>query len=563
MEDISSSRGESIARYRAGDEFRSPNMKEKILIHLLDYVLVDRNSGAFPREITQKGMAEVINARRSHIAASLRGLMEQGLVDSRTSHVLNEERRQKVYFLTHKGYGRASDTLNHLLKMEICVSEKDSDDTVKSLAEIMSSEKKGIFYILNRIEGKTYITGKNRTEDVKNGKNHALPMESAEEDNSTVEDMISKDGEEQPREVTTEAEKDRKDEEGAEKRSNPDKTGNPAPRDIKTPLILVFGLILLSIPPVLYYISDYLMGVAPGWACTLIFLVPLLGTILAVVSITNLLKRKGGENAAFLSVSAILFILIVYLKIIISIMTSGAATPEPDLYLWMALIFLPAFMLVSLKTMDVRYRIKIASFIGTFIIMLGLFYSLFPHSATDIFSSSIADSSFLLVGGTALFFYSSFLSRPDSYREIRYMEIKDLQVSASISGLSLFLFIVLLYQLSKWELTSIQYTTAVLWLVLFLFILLVGVGDFFGIEISEFIFILKKGIFAEISAIFIIGGILLILNGLTAPGIIECLIGLPIAIKSVKDMKDEGIHLLWYSTAFIILLELLTVTALL
>ncbi len=531
-------------------------MKEKILIHLMDYAQLDRNNGTFPREITQKGMAEVINARRSHIAASLRGLTEQGLVDSRTSHIINEERRQKVYFLTHNGYKRASNTLNRLLGMEVYVPEKGSNDTAKSLAEIMSSEKKGMFYVLERIDGDIYIAEKNGREYVKNGKNHVLPMESADENDSAVEDMVSKEGAKDP-EVAREDE--------GEKGSNPDKIGKTGARDIKTPSILVSGLILLFIPPVFYYISDYnLMGVGVSGACCLIFLVPLLGTILSIGSITSLLKRKGGENAAFLSVSVIIFILIVYLKIIISIMGRGATAPEPDLYLWMALIFLPAFTLVSLKkTMNVRYRIRIASFIGTFIIMLGLFYSLFPHSATDIFSSSIADSSFLLIGGTSLFFYSSFLSRSDSYEEIRHTEIKDLQVSASISGLSLFLFIVLLYQLSEWKLTSIQYTTSVLWLILFLFLLLVGIGDFFGIEIDEFIFILKKGILAEVSAVFIIGGILLILNSLTAPGIIECIIGLPIAMKSVKDMKREGIGLLWYSTAFIILLEILTVTALL
>jgi len=81
-------------------------VNDKILVHLFDYARYQERP-EMPREVTQQGIAETVNARRSHVSLALSTLRERGLVEERTVRVTDEVRRRKGYSLTSKGYEAA------------------------------------------------------------------------------------------------------------------------------------------------------------------------------------------------------------------------------------------------------------------------------------------------------------------------------------------------------------------------------------------------------------------------------------------------------------------------
>ncbi len=82
-------------------------VKEKILVHLLDYESHSEDVEV-PVAMTQKGMAVVIGVPRSHIALTLGGMLEERLVELEKLRVTGESRRQNAYFLTHLGHQKAA-----------------------------------------------------------------------------------------------------------------------------------------------------------------------------------------------------------------------------------------------------------------------------------------------------------------------------------------------------------------------------------------------------------------------------------------------------------------------
>ncbi|UCD93252.1 MAG: winged helix-turn-helix domain-containing protein [Methanobacteriota archaeon] len=103
---------------------------ERILIHLLDYVR-EREEVEFSSEITQAGIAEILGTRRSHVSLALSSLKEKGFVKDRLGRVEDEIRRRKVYFLTHKGFGRAKELKANFLKKEIQVPKEGAATKVR------------------------------------------------------------------------------------------------------------------------------------------------------------------------------------------------------------------------------------------------------------------------------------------------------------------------------------------------------------------------------------------------------------------------------------------------
>src|SRR3989337_953057 len=89
----------------SGGAFRV-TVNDKVLVHLLDFANL-RDAGEVPADITQPGIAEVVNARRSHVSAAIATLRGRGLLEEQLARVTDQVRRRKAYFLTPKGYEEA------------------------------------------------------------------------------------------------------------------------------------------------------------------------------------------------------------------------------------------------------------------------------------------------------------------------------------------------------------------------------------------------------------------------------------------------------------------------
>lgn len=80
-------------------------VNDRILLHLHDFRGVTTD---FPPDITQAGIAGAIGIRRSHIPRSVKRLEEEGALEKRRERIHGSGRRLKMYFLTERGYKRAS-----------------------------------------------------------------------------------------------------------------------------------------------------------------------------------------------------------------------------------------------------------------------------------------------------------------------------------------------------------------------------------------------------------------------------------------------------------------------
>lgn len=91
---------------------------DTILLHLRNYWNI---RGEFPIAITQEGIAQATNIRRSHIPRILQKMKRSGLVEERLGHVEALKRRIKIYFLTEVGFRKTQEILAELLKLRITV----------------------------------------------------------------------------------------------------------------------------------------------------------------------------------------------------------------------------------------------------------------------------------------------------------------------------------------------------------------------------------------------------------------------------------------------------------
>jgi|YelNatPaOPRAMG01_1025707.scaffolds.fasta_scaffold02350_22 DNA-binding MarR family transcriptional regulator len=79
---------------------------ERVLIYL-SRIRVDKDSDPVPRDITQEGIAEAVGISRSHVPRTVKGLIEDGLIEEAKRHVRLGEKRVKVYFVLPKGLKKA------------------------------------------------------------------------------------------------------------------------------------------------------------------------------------------------------------------------------------------------------------------------------------------------------------------------------------------------------------------------------------------------------------------------------------------------------------------------
>jgi DNA-binding MarR family transcriptional regulator/predicted RNA-binding Zn-ribbon protein involved in translation (DUF1610 family) len=125
-------------------------VKEKILLQLGESYC-ERDLGEYPIELTQKGLSEHLAVRRSHIAMSLKGLVEDELVDVRRERVEGEPRRQNIYMLTGNGYSRARELRERACSVEVEFETVEGTRRVK-VRDLLESSRLKLIMVVNQAE---------------------------------------------------------------------------------------------------------------------------------------------------------------------------------------------------------------------------------------------------------------------------------------------------------------------------------------------------------------------------------------------------------------------------
>ena len=89
-------------------------VKEKVLLELSEHLL-EEDLAEYSVELTQKGLSECVGVRRSHIALSLQGLVEDELVYVRKARIEGEQRKQNIYALTPNGVKKTKEIKDRVL----------------------------------------------------------------------------------------------------------------------------------------------------------------------------------------------------------------------------------------------------------------------------------------------------------------------------------------------------------------------------------------------------------------------------------------------------------------
>lgn len=129
---------------------------ERIVVHLSQYV---RHEDAYvcPPEIAQMGIARCLGITRAHAAIELKRQMDAGRVTTRIAHVTGLPTRRKVYHLTPKGRGLASEVRTRTLgrTVEIVlpqggIAKMAGDQALEALRSHGVSEGRAVMLILLR-----------------------------------------------------------------------------------------------------------------------------------------------------------------------------------------------------------------------------------------------------------------------------------------------------------------------------------------------------------------------------------------------------------------------------
>ena len=102
-------------------------------------------------ELTQKGLSESVGVRRSHVAVSLQGLVEEDLVYVRKSRIEGEKRKQNSYALTPVGCGKAKELKTNILAIE---AECEMPDGMRrtTAEEFLRVSRAGLMSVVNQLE---------------------------------------------------------------------------------------------------------------------------------------------------------------------------------------------------------------------------------------------------------------------------------------------------------------------------------------------------------------------------------------------------------------------------
>lgn len=105
-------------------------VNERILLHLRRYY-TPKNEVEAPQAVTQKGIADAIDIRVTHVPRSVKKLDEDGLIYESVMHIEGLDKRRKAYYLTEKGMYHANEIKRNL--EERMVPFRNQDGKVKDI----------------------------------------------------------------------------------------------------------------------------------------------------------------------------------------------------------------------------------------------------------------------------------------------------------------------------------------------------------------------------------------------------------------------------------------------
>ena len=137
---------------------RHITIKEKIIVHLYENLLEEPIFEA-DKNITQDGIAETVNTRRSYVASSVIGLKNDGYLKEVISRVKGEERKRKIYLLTQDGIEFAKKLIVSIKNKKVYI-EKDGKKISIKISEINGfyHRKFQLIEILNNINNENIFT---------------------------------------------------------------------------------------------------------------------------------------------------------------------------------------------------------------------------------------------------------------------------------------------------------------------------------------------------------------------------------------------------------------------
>jgi tetratricopeptide (TPR) repeat protein/DNA-binding MarR family transcriptional regulator len=127
-------------------------IEDGIVVHLFQF-LSFKDEIEVPFELTQPGIADTLNIRRSHVSYSINSLKKKGYVFDKLAHVKFASRKRKVYFLTSEGANFASRMKTNLNNKVIIIKGQTGQETELTISEFREKLKiKNLFLkILTRL----------------------------------------------------------------------------------------------------------------------------------------------------------------------------------------------------------------------------------------------------------------------------------------------------------------------------------------------------------------------------------------------------------------------------
>jgi DNA-binding MarR family transcriptional regulator len=110
-------------------------VNERILLHLRRYYTVQKEVEA-PQAVTQKGIADAIDIRVTHVPRSVKKLEEDGLIYESVMHIKGIDKRRKAYFLTEKGMFSANELKRNLGERKVTFKDAQGDVKETRIADI-------------------------------------------------------------------------------------------------------------------------------------------------------------------------------------------------------------------------------------------------------------------------------------------------------------------------------------------------------------------------------------------------------------------------------------------
>jgi hypothetical protein len=113
-------------------------VNERILLHLRRYYGAKKQVEA-PQAVTQKGIADGIDIRVTHVPRSVKKLDEEGMLYESVMHIKGLDKRRKAYFLSEKGMFYANEIKRNIEERRVPYKDENgkvNDVKIENLDEI-------------------------------------------------------------------------------------------------------------------------------------------------------------------------------------------------------------------------------------------------------------------------------------------------------------------------------------------------------------------------------------------------------------------------------------------